>query len=155
MNLKCIKHIALISLPVIDLTFVLNAYRKQKFYRIDLDKSLDGGRQTTVDVEVAFSHTLQPYPASIAQSEKQLMRFLGNLYYYSPYPTTSQTTIVNCASSNIESYTKTNPVKVSDSSITYGPFEDKAAFSEVKIIDHVHENIPSFEHLHQVLRNLR
>lgn len=54
-----------------------------------------------------------------------------NLYFYSPYPTTSQTTTVTTTNANVESYTKTKPVSQSDTTINYGPFEDKAPFSEV------------------------
>ena len=68
---------------------------------------------------------------AFSQAEKQLVVLEANLYFYSAYPTTSQTTTVVTTSSNVESYTKTKPVSQSDTSIIYGPYEDKAAFSEV------------------------
>lgn len=64
-----------------------------------------------------------------------------NLYFYSPYPTTSQTTTITTTNANVESYTKTKPVSQSDTSINYGPFEDKAPFSEVKNF----ENVPAYD----------
>ena len=103
----------------------------KKFYSIALDTPLGAGKQIVVNVETVHSHSLQPYPAQIAQSEKQYVKFDCNMYMYSPYKVTTQTTIVNTATSNIESYTKTSPVSVSDSTITYGPFTDKEPFSEV------------------------
>ena len=89
----------------------------------------------TVTVETVHSHTLKPYPSQITQAEKQLVQFQANVLFLSPYKTTTQTTTVTCASNNIESYTKTvKPVHASDSTITYGPFEDKAAFSQVRML---------------------
>ena len=87
-----------------------------------------------MDVETVFTHSLTAYPAQIAQSEKQFVRFTGNAYFYSPYSTTTQTTVVNCASSTVESYSKVKPVAASESSVTYGPYENKDAFSSVSIL---------------------
>ena len=104
-------------------------------YRINLASNLDAGKQVTVTVETVHSHTLKPYPSQITQAEKQLVQFQANVLFLSPYKTTTQTTTITCASNNIESYTKTvKPVHASDSTITYGPFEDKAAFSQVSML---------------------
>ena len=112
--------------------FILS--RGKIFYRIDLASPLDGGKDVKVTVETAYSHSLVAYPAEIAQSEKQLVKFTFSAYLYSPYKVTKQTSTVKCASSSIESYTKTvKPTTSSDAEITYGPYENKEAFSEVKI----------------------
>lgn len=68
---------------------------------------------------------------SILQAEKQLVVLNANLYFYSPYTTVTQTTVVTTNSATIESYTKTKPVSQSDNTLTYGPHENKAPFSEV------------------------
>lgn len=113
------------------------------FYRIDLASPLAAGQEVRIDVETFFPHTLQPYPLEIAQSEKQLVKFGASALFYSPYKTVKQTTTVNTVSSNIESYTKTvKPVSASDNSITYGPFEDKEAFTEAEITVHYENNTP-------------
>ena len=72
------------------------------------------------------------------QAEKQLVRYTSsNLYYYTPYSTKTQTTIVNCASSSIESYSKSvKPVSLSENTITYGPYENIAAYTEVFTVEH-------------------
>ena len=98
-----------------------------------LPQGLAGGKKITVEVETMFSHSLRPYPSEITQAEKQFVEFTGSLHFYTPYKTTTQTTVVTCASSNIESYTKTNPFKLSDNAITYGPFSDVAPYSSVGI----------------------
>merc|ERR1712080_557338 len=63
-------------------------------------------------------------------------------YCYLAYPVTTQTTTVALASSNVESYTKTKPVSLSDSTITYGPYKDVAAFSSSELIVHGENNSP-------------
>ena len=105
--------------------------RKEKFFRIDLPSPLGQGKEITVDVEATYSHSLRPYPAEITQSEKQFVQFTGNSHFYSPYRVTSSTTVVNCASSSIESYTKNKPVSTQDNSITYGAYENLQPFSQV------------------------
>lgn len=113
-----------------DVIFATFHLRGVTFYRIDLAKDLGAGQEVTVDVEAVFAHALEPYPRSITQSEKQFIKFSGNAGFYSPYQTTTVTTEVTCPSSSIESYTKTK-ASVSDSVITYGPFENVPKFSVV------------------------
>lgn len=118
----------------------VSSHKGKKFYRIDLPNSLGAGRSLTVDVETVFSNSLRPYPAQIAQSEKQYVQFNADLFFYSPYKTTTQTTTVKCATSTIESYTKTKPVSTSDSTISYGPYEKKDSFSESPLAVHYENN---------------
>lgn len=113
-----------------------------KFYRVDLPESLNAGGQTTVEVDTSYSHSLQPYPAQITQAEKQLVKFTGNSNFYSPYKSTSVSTTVNLASSNVESYTKTKPVVVSEGTITYGPYENISPFTEKEMVVHYENNNP-------------
>ena len=80
---------------------------------------------------MVLSHHLVPHPAEISQKEKQLVRYLGSAYLYSPYKVLSQTTKVLLSSSNIESFTKVKPTSQSDSTITYGPYENIVPLTEV------------------------
>ena len=100
-------------------------------FRVDLNPSLDAGKEVTVDVETVFPHTLHPYPSQISQAEKQLVKFIGNVYHFSPYRTTTETTVVNCASSSVDFYTKEKPSSLSDKIITYGPYNNVDAFKTV------------------------
>jgi len=114
----------------------------KSFWRIDLKSALASGSTTSLTVEVSLGGALEMFPAAISQKEKQLVRFIGNLYTFLPYPVVSQTTKVELASSNLESYTKTKPVSLSDSTITYGPFRDRPAFSSGELIVHGENNAP-------------
>lgn len=86
-----------------------------------------------VDVETICTHLLTPHPASVTQKEKQLILYHGNHYFYSPYRVAKQTTVVNLGTRNIESYTKLKPVSQTDSTITYGPYENISPFSIVSM----------------------
>ena len=69
-------------------------------------------------------------------------RFVGNLFCYLAYPVTTQTTTVLLPSSTIESYTKTKPVSLADSTLTYGPHKNTAAFSSAELVVHSENNSP-------------
>ena len=115
---------------------LLSVCSGKEFYRVQLPSGLDAGKTITVEVEAAFAHALTAYPAQITQAEKQYVVFEGNLYFYSPYKTLSQKTSVTTSSTALESYTKTKPVSFSENVISYGPYDEKAPFSEVGIVYH-------------------
>lgn len=103
-----------------------------QFFKVQLPSGLAAGAQLKAKVEMTFSHVLKPFPSHITQAERQLVVFQGNHYYYSPYPTRSQSTRVRLASKTVESYTKLGNPSKSDEVIEYGPFRDVAAFSQVR-----------------------
>jgi len=113
-----------------------------KFFRVDLKTGLENGKTLTVDIETSFSHALQPYPSHITQAEKQLVKFTGNLYFFSPYTVKTQTTTVNTPTNSIQSHTKVQPVKVADNSITYGPYENIQPFTQAEVVVHNENNAP-------------
>ena len=97
--------------------------------------SLEPGKSVHVDVESVYAHALAPFPTKIKQAEKQLVVFNGNVYLYSPYKITTQTTTVTLSSSSVESYSKSpKPVAQSDKTITYGPYEAREPFTEVTTV---------------------
>ncbi|XP_022300002.2 dolichyl-diphosphooligosaccharide--protein glycosyltransferase subunit 1-like [Crassostrea virginica] len=117
--------------------------RDLSFWLIDLPSNLDAGKTMTVDVDSVFAHALTPYPAEITQSQKQQVLYNGNIYFFSPYSTKSQTTTVTTTNSAIESYTKSpKPVSQSDKTITYGPYEQRDAFAETELRVHYENNSP-------------
>jgi len=116
--------------------------QKGDFYRIDLPFALDAGKELTLDVETVFGHTLLPYPTHISQSEKQLVKFTGNVYFFTPYKTQTLTTVVTCTTSAIDYYTKEKPVTSSDKTITYGPYENVEPFKQVELVVHYENNTP-------------
>lgn len=112
------------------------------FWRIQLPSALSSGKSITVDVDTTFSHALTPFPREITQAEKQFVVFTGNLYLFSPYKVTKQSTVVTTASSKIETYTKVKPFSQSETTINYGPYEDKEAYSEAELKVHSENNTP-------------
>ncbi|KAK6176821.1 hypothetical protein SNE40_015049 [Patella caerulea] len=120
----------------------VDSHKDKVFYRVNFASPLAAGKSTTVEVETIYAHVLQAYPAEILQSEKQLVIFISNLYFYSPYKTLTQTTSVTTTSSSIESYTRTKPVSVSDNVIKYGPFEEREPFVEAELKVHEENNSP-------------
>jgi oligosaccharyltransferase complex subunit alpha (ribophorin I) len=94
-----------------------------------LESALSAGASTKLTVNAVYSHVQTPFPASIGQDEKQLVVYHGNHFVFSPYKTVSQTTAVKLASSTLESHTKEAPTSVSGSTVNYGPYADKPAFS--------------------------
>ncbi|KAL6429445.1 hypothetical protein ACFW04_008245 [Cataglyphis niger] len=87
----------------------VEAHRDKIFYSIDLANYLAPRRALTIEVETILTHELVPHPKEIAQQEKQLVKYTGNVYAYLPYAVTKQTTYVALPSRNIESYTKIKP----------------------------------------------
>ena len=93
------------------------------------------GKSLTVEVQTQYSYALEPYPAEIRQSEKQLVLFRGTTHLYSPYKVETQTTNVKLASSVVESYTKTpKPVAKNEAELAYGPYENVEPYFEVIIL---------------------
>lgn len=79
-----------------------------------------------ITIECTFAKALQPYPTTITQAERQLVRYFGSGYFYSPYKTLTQKTIIQLASRSVESFTPLKPSIHSDTQIVYGPYENIA-----------------------------
>lgn len=125
-----------------------------EFWRINLASSLEPGKSVHVDVESVYAHALAPFPTKIKQAEKQLVVFNGNVYLYSPYKITTQTTTVTLSSSSVESYSKSpKPVAQSDKTITYGPYEAREPFTEAELRVHAENSSPflTVTHLERVI----
>ncbi|GCC17910.1 hypothetical protein chiPu_0017727 [Chiloscyllium punctatum] len=113
-----------------------------KFFKVKLGTQLAAGAKVKLALESTFTHVLQPFPTHIAQAEKQFVVFEGSHYFYSPYPTKTQTTRVKLASKNIENYTKLGNPSKSEDTIDYGPFKDIAGFSQDTLRVHYENNSP-------------
>nr|CAG4640798.1 EOG090X04O4 [Eulimnadia texana] len=113
-----------------------------RLWSIELKEPLAPGQSQKVRVDSVFFKAVNPHPAQISQREKQLVRYHGNSYVYVPYKVLSQTTKVTLSSSNVESFTKVKPSSQSDSSISYGPYENIAPLSLEDITIHYENNSP-------------
>ncbi|GFQ66461.1 dolichyl-diphosphooligosaccharide--protein glycosyltransferase subunit 1 [Trichonephila clavata] len=132
-----------VDLKVEELSLNTNKANKDKdTHRILFQNPLNPGKLTVVRIETIFTHSLIPYPSSITQSEKQLVLYHGNHYYYSPYVTKTQTTIVTLPANSVESFSKLKPVSHEDNLITYGPYDNVASYSLNKMTIHCENNNP-------------
>lgn len=95
-----------------------------------------------VYIETVFTKSLKPYPTAISQTERQLVQYFGNVYFYSPFKTVTQKTTVHLSSRNVESYTQFKPAVHSDTTITYGPYDNVAAFSTEPMTVHFENYTP-------------
>lgn len=78
----------------------------------------------TLFIETVSSKNILPHPSEIKQNDKQLVKFVGNLYMYSKYTTLTQKTNVLLSSSNILSHTQAKPFTVSANKLLLGPYEN-------------------------------
>lgn len=79
-----------------------------------------------INIEAVFTKALLPFPTAITQAERQLVRYIGSAYFYSPYKTVTQKTTIHLASRSVESFTQVKPSVHSDTQIAYGPYENIA-----------------------------
>lgn len=118
------------------------AGQHDKFLSVKLNQPLSSGGTATVYMEFVFTDVLLPHPSSISQKERQLVRYFGNHYFYTPYQTTKQTTSVIVNSRTIENYSKLKPVTQSDLTVSYGPYQNIAPFSQDQLFVHFESTAP-------------
>lgn len=112
------------------------------WYTASLPKDLVKGESLTIDVLAVFTHTLRPLPEKITQSEPQLFVFQETAHFTSPYKVKSQSMTVKLPTENVESYSKLENTKFSNSEIKYGPYESIPPFSYSPVIIHFPSNKP-------------
>jgi oligosaccharyltransferase complex subunit alpha (ribophorin I) len=100
------------------------------------------GSTVTVVVEVMMAHALPPFPKEITQNERQLIQYTGSAYLVTPYPSTTQSTIITLPSATIESFSRVSPTSSSENVLTYGPYSNVAPFSSSRITVHYENNGP-------------
>jgi len=111
-------------------------------YKVSLANPLQAGQTVKVLVATVFANHLTAHPVEITQKEKQLVQYRGSAYILSPYKIVTQTTKVLLSSSNVESFTKVKPSAQSDTTITYGPYENIAPSTQEDILIHYENNTP-------------
>ncbi|XP_045482474.1 dolichyl-diphosphooligosaccharide--protein glycosyltransferase subunit 1 [Harmonia axyridis] len=121
---------------------VVNSHKDKVFYNLALKQPVGASRTATIILECVFTGAVEPYPHEIAQKDKQLVRYYGSHYFYTPYKTTKQTTTVTLSSRNIENFTKLKPVSQSETAINYGPYTDITPFSLDVMNIHYENNSP-------------
>lgn len=85
-----------------------------------------------INIETVFTKSLHPSPSHIAQSDRQLVEYYGNAYFYSPYKTILQKTTIQLSSKSTESFTIIKAATQSDNKITYGPYDNIEGALEIR-----------------------
>lgn len=140
------EHLAYISAHI-DKKSVKVTKMDDKTYRLDLSSSeaIPSGQAASpiIEIEMVYTHSLEPFPSEMVQSERQLVQYFGNVYFSSPYQTRTQTTKVKLTpAGSIESFTKVKPTSQTDRTITYGPYDNIAANSHLQLKVHYENNSP-------------
>jgi len=113
-----------------------------QLYPVTLNKAVEAKGSIDLDVAIVLTHTMEPFPAKISQSDRQLVRYFDNHYFFSPYTTETQTTNVKLSSSSIENKSEQPPTSVKGDTITYGPYKAIPSFSVSKMSLHFENDKP-------------
>ncbi|KAJ4808015.1 Dolichyl-diphosphooligosaccharide--protein glycosyltransferase subunit 1 [Rhynchospora pubera] len=109
------------------------------FYPVTLPKKLEKGKTAGLDVYVVLTNLLKPLPKEITQAESQLLVYTDNIYYTSPYHIRNQS-IVFRLPGRIESYSEYSEMRLVESELRYGPFEEQPPFSYSPVVVHFENN---------------
>merc|ERR1719513_109057 len=134
----------------------LTAKKDGDSYTVLLPKTLSAGGEASYSAEEVYGNTLTIFPEKITQSQNQLAVYEGNVFFYSPYKTTDQSTTVELPSATVESYTKTHNAEKSDTTIKYegsDDLENVAPSSSAAMKIHFENNEP-FLVVSQLERNI-
>lgn len=120
----------------------VKGYGSSNFWRVELKEAINAGTTIVVNAEAVFTKSLVPYPTAITQQDDQFVKYIGNLYFFSPYYVTSQKTSVLTNTKSVESFTKSKPFSQQDGTILYGPYSNVAPFTEKELSVHYKNNSP-------------
>ncbi|XP_051121643.1 dolichyl-diphosphooligosaccharide--protein glycosyltransferase subunit 1B [Andrographis paniculata] len=113
-----------------------------KYYAVSLATQLGKGDSTTLEIFYILTHSLEPFPAEISQSDSQLVYYHDSAIILSPYHIKHQATVVKVPSNKVESFTQVEPSHQSGTELRYGPYEDRKPYSYSPIIIHSENNHP-------------
>jgi len=134
----------------------LSAKKDGDSYTVLLPKTLSAGGEASYTAEEVYGNILTVFPEKITQSQNQLAVYEGNVFFYSPYKTSDQSTTVELPSATVESYTKTHNAEKSDTTIKYegsDDLENVAPSSSAAMKIHFENNEP-FLVVSQLERNI-
>ncbi|KAK3232438.1 hypothetical protein Dsin_004319 [Dipteronia sinensis] len=113
-----------------------------KYFTISLINPLKSGDTATLEVLYIFTHSLEPFPVEISQSESQLVYYRDSALILSPYRIKQQITFIKTPSTKVESFTRVEPSNRAGTELKYGPFEDQTPYSFSPITVHFENNNP-------------
>ncbi|XP_061999986.1 dolichyl-diphosphooligosaccharide--protein glycosyltransferase subunit 1B [Rosa rugosa] len=113
-----------------------------KYFKILLLNPLSAGETATLEVLYILTHSLEPFPAEISQSESQLVYYRDSAIILSPYYIKQQTTFIRTPSTKVESFTRVEPTTRAGTELKYGPYKDRPAYSYSPVLVHFENNSP-------------
>ncbi|OAY67342.1 Dolichyl-diphosphooligosaccharide--protein glycosyltransferase subunit 1B [Ananas comosus] len=113
-----------------------------RLFSISLRSPLKVGETTVLEVFYIVTHSLEPFPAEISQSEAQLVYYRDSAILLSPYHVVGQVTYIKTPSNKVESFTRVDPTSRSDTELKYGVYNDRPPYSYSPIIVHLENNHP-------------
>ncbi|XP_059628321.1 dolichyl-diphosphooligosaccharide--protein glycosyltransferase subunit 1B [Cornus florida] len=124
-----------------------------KYFCILLSKPLGMGESITLEVFYTLTHSLEPFPVEISQSETQLVYYRDGAAILSPYHIKQQITLIKTPSTKVESFTRVEPVYHAGTEIKYGPYSEHPPYSFSPILVHF-ENDNPFAVVEELVREL-
>ncbi|KAH0869472.1 hypothetical protein HID58_076494 [Brassica napus] len=112
------------------------------YFLVSFATPLGPGETVTLEVLYILTHSLEPFPVEITQSESQLVYYHDSAVVLSPYHVKQQTTFFKTPSTRVESFTSVEPANRAGKEIKYGPYEDRAPYSYAPVIVHFENNSP-------------
>ncbi|CAH8324509.1 unnamed protein product [Eruca vesicaria subsp. sativa] len=112
------------------------------YFLVSFATPLNPGETVTLEILYILTHSLEPFPAEIAQSEAQLVYYRDSAVILSPYHIKQQTSFFKTPSTRVESFTSVDPANRAGKEIKYGPYEDRTPYSYAPVIVHFENNSP-------------
>lgn len=113
-----------------------------KFFSLSLITPLKTGEAAVIEVLYILTHSLEPFPAEISQSESQLVYYHDSAVLLSPYHVVEQIMYIKTPTNRIESFTKVDPTNRAGTELKYGHFHDHPPFHSSPITIHFENNNP-------------
>ncbi|KAL3520716.1 hypothetical protein ACH5RR_018865 [Cinchona calisaya] len=113
-----------------------------KYYSVFLVNQLGSGESISLEVLYVLTHSLEPFPVEISQSESQLVYYRDSALILSPYHIRSQETSFRTPTNRVESFTRVEPTDRSGTELKYGPYEERSSYSYSPVIIHFENNNP-------------
>nr|XP_027104969.1 dolichyl-diphosphooligosaccharide--protein glycosyltransferase subunit 1B [Coffea arabica]XP_027104970.1 dolichyl-diphosphooligosaccharide--protein glycosyltransferase subunit 1B [Coffea arabica]XP_027104972.1 dolichyl-diphosphooligosaccharide--protein glycosyltransferase subunit 1B [Coffea arabica] len=121
---------------------ILDGPNGTKYYSVFLTSQLGSGESVSLEVLYVLTHSLEPFPVEISQSESQLVYFRDSAVILSPYHIKSQETSFRTPTNKVESFTRVVPADRSGTELKYGPYEERPSYSYSPVIIHFENNNP-------------
>jgi len=111
--------------------------KKLQYYSVNLSPPLRSEGKVVFNFEFIFLHSVHPYPETVTQTQAANYKYVDNIHFSTPYPSTAQKTVVKLATSTLVDYTRdVSSTGLKDKTLTYGPYSDLPAYPEKELMVH-------------------